>query len=330
MLQYLVILLDDTSVSYCHADNPLKERCLMPLDVLKKAIVFGMKENLMIQYVFPDYELPETYNDVIDSIDNTKIYRSGNKPITGVKETGDADVEVTDGVPELLSCKNVVLRLSLKDVIGNKNKIADLFRSGARLNICITDVEKFSDNDISTYKLLLEDWNLSLLQIFKEGLSPQVNILTDRLFLDKMRNCDAGVTSITVAPNGRFYICPAFYYDERMKVDNMMNHKKPDFDNSVGDLTIGLEIENQQLLRLDHAPLCRNCDAFQCRRCIWLNRKLTWDCNTPSRQQCVISHLERNASRSLMILLQKSGLFRQNNKIKEIDYLDPFDVRERK
>lgn len=302
----------------------------MPLDVLKKAIVFGMKENLMIQYVFPDYELPETYNDVIDSIDNTKIYRSGNKPITGVKETGDADVEVTDGVPELLSCKNVVLRLSLKDLIGNKDEIANLFRCGARLNICLADVDKFSGNDVDAYKQLLDDWNHILLEIYKQGQSPQVNILTDRLFLNNMRNCDAGVTSITVAPNGRFYICPAFYYDERMKADNMMNHKKPDFDNSVGDLTIGLEIENQQLLRLDHAPLCRNCDAFQCRRCIWLNRKLTWDCNTPSRQQCVISHLERNASRSLLILLQESGLFRQNNIIKDIDYLDPFDVRERK
>ena len=36
MLQYLVILLDDTSVAYCHADNPLKERYLMPIEVLKK------------------------------------------------------------------------------------------------------------------------------------------------------------------------------------------------------------------------------------------------------------------------------------------------------
>ena len=75
MLQYLVILLDDTSVAYCHANNPLKERNLIPLDTLKKAILFGMKENLMIQYVYPDYELPEEYNEVIESIDHVKIGR---------------------------------------------------------------------------------------------------------------------------------------------------------------------------------------------------------------------------------------------------------------
>lgn len=37
MLQYLVILLDDTSVSFCHYSNPIKERNLIPLDILKKA-----------------------------------------------------------------------------------------------------------------------------------------------------------------------------------------------------------------------------------------------------------------------------------------------------
>ena len=55
--QYIVILLDDTSVSYCHADNPLKEKRLIPLEVLREAILFSMKENLMIQFVYPEYEL---------------------------------------------------------------------------------------------------------------------------------------------------------------------------------------------------------------------------------------------------------------------------------
>ena len=42
-LQYLVVLLDDTSMAYCHAENPLKERSLMPLDTLRKAILFSVR-----------------------------------------------------------------------------------------------------------------------------------------------------------------------------------------------------------------------------------------------------------------------------------------------
>ena len=101
MLQYLVILLDDTSVAYCHADNPLKKRNLIPIETLKKGILFGMKQNLMIQYVFPDYTLPEEYASVIESIDNVKIYPIGCKPVTGIEDSSEADVIVANSVSEL-------------------------------------------------------------------------------------------------------------------------------------------------------------------------------------------------------------------------------------
>ena len=327
MLQYLVILLDDTSAAYCHADNPLKERNLMPLETLKKGILFGMKQNLMIQYIFPDYELPKEYVEVLESIDNVKIYPVGCKPITGINDGNEADVEATYAIPEKVKARNLVLRLTFNEMLNQKDEIAKLFASGARINLCITDVEQFTDEQIEAYKQVLNEWNSILLDLYKQGQSPQFNLLTDRMMLDKMHNCEAGVSNITIAPNGKFYLCPAFYYDELTKVDNQLNHHQPTSDNSVGDLEKGLDIPNQQLLKLDHAPLCHNCDAYQCRRCIWLNRKLTWDLNTPSHQQCVMAHIERNASRDLLNDIRKVGEFMPEIDIKEISYLDPFDVR---
>ena len=342
MLQYLVILLDDTSMAYCHANNPLKERHLMPIETLKKGILFGMKQNLMIQYVFPDYALPKEYASVIESIDNVKIYPIGCKPVTGIEDGSEADVAVAnvaffvpkkemDDAPfsgtEKATMKNLVLRLTFSEMLKQKDEIAKLFASGARINLCITDVERFSDEQIEDYKQVLTEWNTALLELYKQGQSPQFNLLTDRMMLEKMHNCEAGVINITLAPNGKFYLCPAFYYDEQTKVDNQLNHHNPSSDNSVGDLEKGLDIPNPQLLQLDHAPLCRNCDAFQCRRCIWLNRKLTWDNNTPSHQQCVMAHIERNASRDLLNDIRKIGEFMPNIDIKEINYLDPFEVR---
>ncbi len=312
MLQYLVILLDDTSVAYCHADNPLTERNLIPLDTLRKAILFGMKENLMIQYVFPEYELPEEYNDVIESIDHIKIGR---------------DVAVYNEVPSSITADNAVLRLSIADFIAKQCDIAALLPQTKRLNICLTNIETFKDEQIEDYKKSLATLNAVLLNLYKSGKQPQLNILTDRLQLTEMHNCDAGVNNITVAPNGKFYLCPAFYYDERMGVNNRLNHHKPISERSVGDLDSGVQIPNQQLLKLDHAPLCRICDAYQCKRCIWLNQKMTWDNNTPSHQQCVLAHLERNETRDLQTKLNELGI-NAGEEIKEITYLDPFDVRE--
>jgi CXXX repeat peptide maturase len=328
MLQYLVILLDDTSVAYCHADNPLKERKLMPLETLKKGILFGMKQNLMIQYVFPDYDLPKEYSEVLESIDNVKIFPINlNYPKNSIFSDSESDVGVANIIPENVKAKNLVLRLKFSELLSKKEEISKLFGQDFRLNICITDADKFSDADIEKYQQLLKDWNEVLLNLYKNEKTPQLNMLTDRMMLDKMHNCDAGVNNIILAANGKFYLCPAFYYDEKTNVFNQLNHHKPSSDNSVGNIENGLNIPNQQLLKLDHAPLCRNCDAYQCRRCLWLNRKLTWDINTPSRQQCVMAHIERNASRNLLNKIRKVGEFMPEINIKEINYLDPFDVR---
>ena len=310
-LQYLVILLDDTSVAYCHADNPLKERNLIPIETLKKAILFGMKQNLMIQYVYPEYELPAEYDETIESIDNLKIGR---------------DVKVTNEVPTAVDCDNIVLRIKIKDLIAKQYDIAALLPSVKRMNICLTDIETFKDEQIDEYKKAMNTLGAVLTSLYKEQKHPQLNILTDRLTLKEMHNCEAGIGNITVAPNGKFYLCPAFYYDEKTGVSNKMNHKTKDASRSVGDIENGLCIPNKQLLELDHAPLCRNCDAYHCNRCIWLNQKLTWDNNTPSHQQCVVAHLERNAARDISAKLSEAGY--SLPEIKEINYIDPFDVKE--
>ncbi len=285
----------------------------MPLDTLRKAIHWGMCENLMIQYVYPDYELPAEYAEVIESIDHLKIGR---------------DVLIYNSVSQItqINAENIVLRISIADFIASAGRIADLLPQVTRLNICLTDIETFTDEQIEAYKGALRTLNAALLTIYTAQKQPQVNILTDRLQLTKMRNCEAGVGNITVAPNGKFYLCPAFYYDECMGVSDRMNHAKKISNFSVGSLDEGLNIPNPQLLKLDHAPLCRNCDAYHCNRCIWLNQRLTWDNNTPSRQQCILAHLERNAARELQQQLMALGA-RFEEEIKKIDYLDPFDVR---
>jgi CXXX repeat peptide maturase len=305
MLQYLIILLDETSTSFCHYENPKTERCLIPVETLRQGIRFGMMENLMIQYVYPSYELPQEYQEVIESIDHSKIkpYQEG------------ADVWVTDKVESLISDIPVVLRINKDSLFAHEQEISEAIGKVSRLNIVLTDVESFTEADFAHYKSLFEKLSDSLEQLYVDGKTPQLNLLTDRMMLKQMNNCGAGDTTIILAPNGKFYICPAFYYEDEA--------------DSIGDLENGLDIKNKQLYRLDHAPICRHCDAWQCKRCIWLNRKTTLEVNTPSHEQCVLAHLERNASRDLLNNIRKYGTFLpEQEEIKEIDYLDPFDNRD--
>ena len=320
MLQYLIIHLDDTSVSYCHYDNFKKECNLISLDDLKAGILFAMKENLMIQMVYPDYQLPEEYEATIETIDHVKI-----KPIS---LSTDANVVIIDSWNDLDSLKNdkeiaYVLRADKTSFFENYVKILPVLDEVSRLNVVIKDIESFTNDDFAKYKTILGEFASKVKDCYKNNHAVQLNLLTDRMMLDKMNNCNAGWESITLAPDGRFYVCPAFYLAD----DNEdFGIGKAKF--SVGDLESGLDIKNPQLYRLDHAPLCRKCDAYQCRRCVWLNRKTTYEVNTPSHEQCVVAHIERNASRDLLASIRTIGTFLPDKEIKEIDYLDPFDVKE--
>lgn len=305
MLQYLIILLDETSASYCHYESHKERRKLIPLEILRQGIRFGMMENLMIQYVYPDYVLPEEYAEVIESIDHSKI-----------KPTKDgADVWVTRSIKDIKADVPVVWRTDKQSLFNSEADIIKVIENMPRLNVVLTDVETFTDEDLKKYKQLISALAKHVEKLYVRGKTPQLNLITDRVMLQKMNNCGAGNTTVTLAPNGKFYVCPAFYYQDET--------------DSIGDVEHGLDIKNKHLYKLGYAPICRHCDAYQCKRCIWLNRKMTLEVNIPSHEQCVLAHLERNTSRELLNNIRKYGTFLpEHEEIKEIDYLDPFDKKD--
>jgi len=281
----------------------------MPLETLRKGILFAMKENLNIQFVYPEQELPAEYEEVIESIDHTKIKpqtQSENADVIVLTDWKQGNVDVQENVA-------YVLRSNRSELKENLQALKTLLTKVNRLNIVMTDVPDFKDSDIDSYSEFLEELSLCLIEQYQQGRAVQLNLLTDRILLSEMNNCNAGVNNITLAPNGKFYVCPAYYYEDAA--------------NDIGDLENGPTIKNAQLYKLDYAPICRICDAFQCKRCVWQNQQLTLDCNTPSHQQCLMAHLERNASCKLLQRFKEKGI-RLNDcpEIKEIDYLDPFNI----
>lgn len=306
MLTYLVILLDDTSVSYCHYDTGRRERRLIPLDVLKRGIVWAMKENLNIQFVYPDYQLPEAYREAVESVDHTKIGPVGCGEELDVVLVDDlSDVEPQSQIPYLWRC-------SLATLDKAQEQLKEKLRHAFRINVMLTDIPTWKQAEFDTYKAILTELTGFMVERYCEGSVTQLNLLTDRLMLNEMNNCGAGDTSVTLAPDGRFYVCPAFYYAGM---------------ESIGMPDKGLAIPNKQLYRLDHAPICRICDAYQCKRCVWMNGLLTGDANTPSHEQCVAAHLERNAARLLLQKLRENDVNLENSsEITEINYLDPFII----
>ncbi len=284
MLKYLIILLSDDAVSYCHYET--KKECgeTIAPEVLKKAIIWAMKENLSIQFVHSKNIVTEGIMTLMNSIDHVDIVPSF---YAGIGFLSEADIVVYDSWDELKPRKgqSQVIRTSLNNFLSNKNSLIELLKHSDRINIVVTDVETFDDSQAEDYQNFLESVIPPIVNEYMIDHQVQFNLLTDRMMLKEMNNCNAGYESITLAPDGNLYICPAFY----------LNGEK-----SVGDIENGLDIKNPQLYKLNHAPICRICDAYQCRRCIWLNKKMCREVNTPSHQQCVMAHVERIASKNCL------------------------------
>lgn len=309
MMRYLIILLSDQSTSFCSYSSYDRdgEDKLIPIEILQKAIKYAFMEDLRIQFVLPPFALPQQYKDIIAS---TKA-----SIIAPASSNYDADVLVIEGISGFKDIKVIpnicyVLRTNKEEFFKQYKEILERLVEISRLNIVYSDVENFTDHDFESYKGIMNEFTSYIKDLVLLGKNIQLNLLTDRLLNNEMNNCNAGYKTITLAPNGCFYICPAFYYA-----------KEP----SVGNIEKGLAIKNSQLYKLGYAPLCKECDAYQCRRCVYLNKVLTREVNIPSHEQCVMAHIERNASRDLLMALREYVAYMPKIEIKEITYLDPFD-----
>ena len=119
MLQYLIILLDNSSTSYCHYKVRNKNQRLIDLDNLKAGIRFAMKQNLMIQFVYPESDIPQEYKQVIETIDHSKIIPSTSPLAQG------ADVVVFNDWKELVDNTSdypspCVLRISKEELFAQR------------------------------------------------------------------------------------------------------------------------------------------------------------------------------------------------------------------
>lgn len=275
----VVVLLSSKSTSFCVSDNPHHDENLLPLSTLRQIVEKASTENLTLDFVFPEQDVPDEYMEVINSIEHHKI--------TPVASKTKGEAIVLNGWNELSTfCfENAfcILRTSLADFYNSVEKLALLLHNVERLNIVFTDEDKFCKDDEKPYQDALERLSQIVLSEWQSGHEVNVNIITDRLKLSEMDNCNAGWKSVTLAPNGKYYICPDFYYANE--------------EDSCGDVENGLDIKNPLLYKLNHAPLCRECGAYHCQRCIFLNKKKTLEVNIPSYEQCSKAEIELNVSK---------------------------------
>ena len=203
---------------------------------------------------------------------------------------------------------NVILNVDEKDIKNLFSYLKEIWKFVNRINVNIIGLNK--SFDLAAYKKELVKAKKYLVQKIKDNgrLEKEINILTDILFMKQHVNCGAGEKSFTLGTDGKLYICPAFYSDNG--------------ENAIGNIKEGIiNLKNAQLYKMDYAPLCKDCDAYQCADCIYHNKKYTSEVNIPASMQCKKSWTEKAVAAELQEECKKDISFLNN--VEKNEYGDP-------
>ena len=304
-MKYLNIVLSNLSVFPCCGKSEISET--ITKDILCAGFKYAEDNKLGINVFYPKGDISDDIKTLLSKTPHNRIIPSTVKCQKGdIVVIGNwMDLELI----EYLSDVRYIVVTTRKDLGMNWQYLP--FDQNVRIDIAVLDLEGMKSDDFDKYHTILANMAESMADAYAKGVHMQCNLLTDRISFNTMHSCGAGEDHITLAPNGKVYVCPAFYFTQMKEISNDLKN---------------LDIKNQQLYTIDYAPICKHCDAYHCKRCIWLNKKLTLEVNTPSKEQCVVAHIERNAARQLSLQAEDKGRTR-TCEIPDLPYLDPFEER---
>lgn len=307
--QFIFMLLSNKAVAFCNYDNNYNNYCKMSFSDFKKGIEYAKKNFLVPVIVHDDEKLSDEFKNELRFIESKHIIPYYHK------DHYDNQIVVYDGdVDNISAGDNSVLVIDNKNICNMHKIVNSMFEKYSRINIILNKQLETDEDFLKKYEEELEKVSCMIFNYHEKGLVKQFNVLTDTLSVKKMLNCNAGIKSITLAPNGQVYICPAFYYN--------------DINSAIGNFDDGIKIANKQLLSLEKAPICANCDTYHCKRCVFDNKYRTREFNIPTGIQCKISHIERKISKKLQEKVLETGIKTPLaiNVLKDIDYSDPYEI----
>lgn len=296
--KFLQFITSDQITPHCSYKNTKESEAVMSQEIFQKGLKF-CKDNHMIPVMLGKIQQEDKNN----SASYVKFDKAGEK---------HNHVSIYRYQVDEIDAVNIAnLIISKQELDELSTMVEKLLENEKRVNLVIDDLCDWKQEDLDKYKQQLELISEIIFNMIQAKKKPVFNVLTDLWVHVEMYNCDAGIQTFALAPNGKIYICPGFYFENP--------------ENAVGSLDTGIHVKNQQLLKLENAPICSACDVYSCDRCVFQNMKTTNEVNTPSKNQCLSRHIQRTVSMKLQKRLLDSGEYSFRKIIHEIDYQDPLE-----
>ena len=307
--KHMYFLCSDDAVEYCGYRSLSGDKInIMGKDILKKGLEY-CEQNFYRPVILHSKEKDHDINvSEYKTIVKDEIFSSRNLP-TKVDVPHTYVAYTLGEVERVPACENCILNIGQEEIKSLSDAIAILLHKCNRVNINFLDIDK---------NFPLEEYEDELLKIvdilcsyYKQDTVKEVNVLTDLAYSSKMDNCTSGENAITLAPNGKFYICPAFYFD--------------DTENFIGDLETDIDWNKINQCKLDKAPMCVDCKAYHCNRCVYINQKYTDELSVSPGFQCRKTYIEMKLTKIFVDRCKEFNLSVDFTQIEEDEVSDPIE-----
>lgn len=300
--QQLILPLADNYVSYCCYQNTrVEERESLTSDRLHDALCCCAERGMEAVFLHPWGELREMEDPMLWELSTRHIvsaqcYAKAAQKYEKVLPVFDAhNLEA-----EVWECPNCILNLEQKDLEHLSEWVIRLLDKADRINVNIHGL----DRNFSEDRYLEELCRIK--EVLVQNPAKEVNLITDRVYLDRFDSCQAGTRNFVYGLDGQMYTCIGMWEDAMAEARVSRNGA-------------AIEVKGRRLYQKENHPICQKCDAYQCRDCMWMNQKATREiCVSPS-WQCRKSHIEREVS----LQYQKETGIQGSGAIRELAYRDP-------
>jgi len=280
--KYLYIL-NDNSFEFCNINSSANIAQKLSDEIYAKAIKYCDRYNYIPVHV--GFNEQREFGYYIGNVSATYERNEMTVDVLSSKDLENTSLQTNRQISD-----SVIFRLMIDELENLKAACVSLFEKGVKkINIVLVEYETLSKQQLISYLGILNDLVLLIITKWKENSFVQIDVITDNLFLDKKTFCSA-VNSMTLAPDGYFYPCQAYYFHNNSRIA------------SIDDF------EDIPRMRANSLSMCNKCEVYSCKKCAFLNQKTTCENAVPFESHCIKANLELKASVNLLRMLEDEGI----------------------
>ena len=315
-IKFIWVLLSEDAVQCCNEPGKPSEHgsSFMSLESFAKITKSAIENSWKCMVLCNGDGIPRKYLNLYDAMQAQIVLPAEHKG--AITDSTRTTIVFESNQVSLMSqhpsASQVIIRFRRDHISQLSEIISVLLDHFPNISIRHPELLSYSDKDMVTYKEELLKIGLWLLNKKESWSRYRIDCLTDRFQLDTVNECGAGIRSIAVGPTGELYPCPA-----------CIHHKQFSYGHIMGNL----KIPNRQLLTREYSVPCGSCESLHCSRCVFLNKRSTFEFCVPARNVCRLTHFEMEAQVWLAQEAIKMGLWNEQYKVpNQPTIYDPYEL----